>query len=158
MPIYLITNPSDPVTFNTEDVARACAVTLVLGSGLFGVKDENGELVMPLFAFSGTARKVEEFFLYKFGQGIDALLADTEATAAVLDTIATGSIESRKDYDRALAAITNEDERRKFMADWDDKHRSSMNAITEKAHKFAAQLRNKKAVEIGTAKPTIFTD
>ena len=64
----------------------------------------------------------------------------------VIDALAsfcTGSAKDRKLFDSALAAITDDDKRAEFVAEWDDKKRSSLNDWTNYAHKMAESLRKK---------------
>lgn len=58
--IYEIINPSDPITIEAEEELIAQVVTLLLGQGKMGLKDEAHETVLPLFLFGGADEWLEE--------------------------------------------------------------------------------------------------
>jgi hypothetical protein len=59
---------------------------------------------------------------------------------ACLRTFCTGSWKDRKLFDSAVAAIDDPEKRAAFIADWDDKKRSSLTEITNRAHRIADGL------------------
>ena len=138
MKTYEIINPSDAVTITAESEAHACAAVLLLSEGAFGLKSEDGESVLPMFMFGGDP---DAWFQEKHKISLRDILRQTDEIATVLESAATCSLSKRRMYDLAIAAITDDERRNLFIADWDNESRSSLNAIATKAHRLAARLR-----------------
>jgi hypothetical protein len=135
---YELVNPSDPVTFQAPDLKIAALVTLILGHGQFAAnpEDENAEGV-PLMLFGGA----EEWWNERFQEPMEnAGDRDRERLAIALRSVCYGSTTDRKLYDSALLAITDPEKRAGFIAEWNDRHRSSMNNIMGRAHSIAERL------------------
>ena len=132
-------NPSDRVTMRAPSFAGVAIATIWLGQGLYGARpiDHDGPSV-PLFVSARVLKDWldEHFPGAAFGQLLEAHRADVAAT---LESFVTGP---RNDFEAAIAAIDDESKRAAFVADWEDRHRSSLNAITTQAHGLAARLRD----------------
>ncbi len=146
MTLYDLINPSDPVTFYAPSFTVAAAATIILGEGKLGASPvgEEGEEV-PLLAFADQAY----FDGWVQGLGYESfsemLNENRSETVACLRTFATVSPDERKIYDLALRAITDDEKRTEFLEAWDDAKRSSLNQITNVAHRLADQLERKAA-------------
>lgn len=139
--LYEIINPSDPVTILAPSFEAATVATLLLGRGQYAAQpvDHEGEEV-PLFLFGG----FEAWFEKRFGRKEDELGAfiveHRRDTIETLRSACTGKATDRKLFDAALAAITDDEKRKAFLAEWDDKKRSSINAIANRSHAMAESL------------------
>ena len=139
--IYELINPSDLYTLVAPDFKIAVIVALNLGSGNYGLKDENGEQVMPIMLDDKSATEWTEG---TFGCTLTDLFegVDWEAVAACLRSVAIVPIKYRDIYDRALAAMP-EDERTAYAARWHDQRRTSMNDIGKRAASYVSFAREK---------------
>lgn len=144
MILYDLTNPSDPVTFQARSVEAAAGAIALLSHGQLAARpiDANGNELdapdqeVPFFMFGGF-----DEWLQKRGLTPETLVErHRKDIAAALLSFCTGTQTERALYDSALAAITDDDARAKFIATWDDKKRSSLNEITNIAHRLGAQL------------------
>lgn len=136
--IFEIVNPSDPYTIDGTDRLAACVATLFLGSGGYGLRDADGELIMPILVFGG----FEEWLRQQAITDFDAWM--TEHIGAVihaLDSVQIGSAQDRRRMQAVWAAISDPAERAKAQAAWHDERRSSMNNIGVVARDLAALLR-----------------
>ena len=118
--IYDITNPSDTVTLEADDVAVAQAACLLLGEGRYGLTNAEGEEVLPLCMFEG---QYEE---WAKGQNFDlkAVLENRrEEVAACLRSAMCCGISDRV----AIVAAVGDDP--KAVARYNDAKRSSLNDI-----------------------------
>lgn len=82
-----IINPSDKLFISDEDREAACAAVLFLGSGKYGLRDQTGERVLPIFIFGGNP---QEWWRDQFGHSADDFISDVEnkkRVAKALDTI-----------------------------------------------------------------------
>ena len=142
---YDLTNPSDPVTFRAATVEAAVGAVALLTHGQCAAKaigpdgDEltDSDLDVPFFMFGG----LEEWLAKRDLTPETLFQKHRTDIAAALASFCTGTKEERILYDAAVAAITDPDKRRAFIADWDDRKRSSMNEITNSAHTLAEALR-----------------
>lgn len=132
---YELINPSDPYTFLAEDRESATLVVFFLGT-MYGAKSQDGQEEVPLFLFGGA----KEWYQNEFGRTPDeGLEAKKEAVANALLSFMYGYFEDRRRYDAALNAITEDDKREQFIAEWQD-GRSSINDIGTYAHKLGKKL------------------
>ena len=132
---YELINPSDPYTFLAEDKEIATLVVFSLGT-MYGAESQDGQEEVPLFLFGGA----KEWYQNEFGRTPDeGLEAKKEAVANALLSFMYGYFEDRRRYEAALNAITEEDKREQFIAEWQD-GRSSMNDIGTYAHKLEKKL------------------
>ena len=59
---YEIINPSDQCFLEHSDKKIAITACLVLGNGLYGLKDDKGETVLPILRFGGSEAFLKEEF------------------------------------------------------------------------------------------------
>lgn len=126
--LYEIINPSDPLTMYAPDTKIGGVAVALLGRGRYGI--EGSPIVFGW----------DQWFEEQGISDLSAWLTTPENAMPVvkcLRSVALGSIEERKDYDAALEAITDSDLRAKFIADRNDRRRTSMNDIETRAHRLA---------------------
>ena len=142
--LYELINPSDETHFEAPNLMIAALVTVMLGQGQYQAKpeDETAEEV-PFFMFGGFDEWWAEHFPDEQAEGA----GDRHATelAAALRSVCYGDLRERCLYDRALNAIDDPGKRAAFIADWNDKHRSSLNNIMGRAHAMAGGLESRAA-------------
>lgn len=152
---YEIVNPSDMATFLAPDRDIALAALAFIGEGAYGGtplersgerlnKDEADSLAVPMFLFGG----YEEWWKAQgyASEPIETMLATRKPEIiAALRTASYGSLEDRKSYDSACAAIDDPAKLAKFKADWEDRRRSSMNRIVQRAWDYADALEKRDA-------------
>ena len=136
--IYNLINPSDPITFDAPDLKTAALVTMVLGSGRYAAEPEdNSTEGVPLMMFGGGL----EWWSAHFDEPLDGSFDRNAAPlAAALRSVCCGSKTDRHLFDSALRAIPDQSARDAFVAEWNDRKRSSMNDIMGFAHRVAAKL------------------
>ena len=137
---YELINPSDPYTFIAKSHEVAALVVLLLGEGAYGAKSQrrskNGDEV-PLFLFGG----VTEWYSKTFGRTFEEGLKTLEFNIAdALDTFMLGGFDDRRRYESALKAITDDDKREAFKAEWQSSH-TSTNDIGSRARELATAIR-----------------
>lgn len=135
---YEIINPSDCVMISAPTFEVAALATILLGNGQYGAKPQDGGEDVPIFLFSSWRAWVKERF--GFDEAETMLEQHKADVAATLRTACTGSFSDRELFDAALAAITQEGKRKAFLADWDDKRRTSLTQITNRANELADWL------------------
>lgn len=109
--IYELINYSDPYTLESDDEAAVCLATLLLGSGKYGLRDPNGDTVMPILFFGGH----DEWCLARYGKTVDVLLNSTDKTKIImaLDSVLLGEDReislrmSEKQRDRLRTSLNN---------------------------------------------------
>lgn len=135
MPIYELINPSDPYTFEAPNIAVAGVVACTLSSG-FGARlmsDDVDESSPMLFGWDEWQKE----------QGIDDawMLSHRSEVADAFDSFLIGDANQRQDVESMLAELP-EEKREAWRAKRQDRHRSSMNQIGERAYQLAQQLRD----------------
>lgn len=133
MELYEFITPSDPITFYASDNDIAEAIGLVIGGGKAAIaytdkKRDKEPIPNTMTVFSG----------WDNGQQarVNKTMEDrTEEVLAAGKTFAVCKPGLRYEYDKMTDNATNEKE----IAEWDDRHRSSMNNWC----KFARTLRPK---------------
>ena len=142
--VFDLINPSDRITFESESLEAAALAVMLLGDGKLGadcVDDPDIRVPLMLFGDPGDWTKA------KFGKSLDQFVKDNMGgVAPVLRSFITGSPADRKLYGDALGLISDESDRAEFIRRWDDRKRSSMNAITNAAHAMADELEAKDGV------------
>jgi hypothetical protein len=130
--IYEIVNPSDPITIEADDLVIAQVATIILGRGRYGLTDESGNEVLPLFLFGGFDQwaKKNQFDVDKIMKERWAEIADCLET-----TVVVGISERRA----ILAAVGSHG--KEAIERFNDERRSSMNDISGYAHKIAERIR-----------------
>lgn len=137
MKTYNVSNPSDPVTMKADSLNVAAAAVILLGNGAYGADDGEGGSTPVFFGWDNW---LEEHDMAELGEWIDDHLAEI---ATALESVMLGTVDDRADLDAALEAITDDEKRREFIAQRNDRRRSSLNDIETKAHRIAALLREK---------------
>ena len=137
MNTYEIINPSDPYTMLAPDDATACAASLLLCQG-YGLHGIGRDFRMPPFLFDDPRPWFKEYM----GMSIeDFLAANSLKVATALDTVLIGDSDDRATIDAAIAAMPAADARLKFVDDYADRKRTSMNNIGKRARQLAAAFR-----------------
>lgn len=125
--VYTFITPSDPITFRAADDAVAFLVALQLGRGKAGCTRDDGVDVQTLLLFM-PEQAVEAHIRAQLGTEASAFIAARRADiAAAFASFAYGSVEDRRTYDDAIAAITCPDRLAAFKAAHEDRNRTSMN-------------------------------
>jgi hypothetical protein len=139
MALYEVINPSDQVTIDAPTFEAAALAIILIGNGAYGGSaiDHDGERV-PIFLGGGWRTWIKDRFGYS--QAEEMLEAHKADVVATLGSACTGSAKDRKLFDAALAAITDSEKRREFLANWDGNKRTSLNQITAWAHRLAEDL------------------
>ena len=131
--VYEIINPSDRCTLASANFANAACACLLIGDGAYGLNpvDGKGE-EMPIFIFGGS----QKWFAEKFDADVQKYFDDhRHEIADVLDSVMTGN---RNDF---IIGYQHAADKEAFRATWEEKNRTSMNAIEQRARKYAAALR-----------------
>lgn len=139
MTIYVISNPSDPYTIESDNELVACYAVLLLGRGGFGLSTEK-DVVMPILLFGG----FEEWLMKAFGSKSipnEWVLENREAIIKALESVLVGSPRDRKELTSALALMPDPAAREQYKQQWMDRRRSSLNNIGGRAHEIAKALR-----------------
>lgn len=140
MTTYEIINPSDPYTLQSQDVKVAQIAGLFLGRGAYGLADEQGENVLPIFIFGGS----EEWLKREFGDHSAWITNHYSDIATCLESVMIGGFSARRECEDALACMP-EDKRADYLARRHDRMRSSLNDIGKAAQELAAAFRRKLA-------------
>lgn len=93
--VYELVNPSDKYTLESADPAAAVAACLYLGNGAYGLEDEFGETVCPLFLFGKAEEELQVWSEERFGLTV----ADLLELADDLDCPGCGRNEEIAGYD-----------------------------------------------------------
>jgi hypothetical protein len=138
--LYEVINPSDPVTFKAASLAAAFIAVTVVGGGQYAARpiDDPEAVEVPLFLFGGSEQWVAKNLP---GEDIEGIVdRHMDDTIAALQSFCTGSARDRALFDSAREAITDPARLAAFDAEWDDKKRSSINDIANRAHTIAGRL------------------
>lgn len=153
---YDVINPSDSVTFLAPDRTIALAVLVFVGEGHYVGKPlerdgrpidpaEDEALYVPMFWGDGSY----EAWWRANGwaeEPIEQALRDRKAEiVAALRSCAYGNLEDRKTYESACAAITDASNLERFKREWEDRRRSSMNRIVQRAWAYADRIEKQEA-------------
>jgi len=144
MPTYEIVNPSDPYTIKGEPLV-VCAMVLLIGQGQYMLRpadDETEDPEFPAFMLGGDPG---EWFREKFGVESLAEWLDAdenlEAAAECLESVLIGGPKGRRVVEAALAEMPDEESRKRFLAQYRDERRSSLNDIGGLCQAQAAKFR-----------------
>lgn len=124
---YEIINPSDKAMFEADDLRIAALVTFLIGGGQYGAEPEDGEAEgVPIFLFGGN----KEWWSAHFDEPMEGAVDRHAAKLVVaLRSVCYGDMTDRRLFDSALTAIDDPEKRAAFVAEWNDRHRSSLNDI-----------------------------
>lgn len=136
MPIYNLINPSDSYTFEAPDLTTAGVAAYLLNEA-YGAQRIDVDEQERTPVFFGWDEWLKE-------RGIDEPWIKAHATelADVFDSFLIGSYQERLDIADAMAMMSDE-KREEFRAKRQDRRRTSMNKIGERAYNLAAFLRKK---------------
>lgn len=143
--LFEIVNPSDPYTFEAENVDIACVAVLFLGNGAYGLNVPDGQPNpdCPMFLFGGDPAAWAE---KRLGCSLnDYLTKHGDAIASALDSVLIGDFSDRQIFNDAVAKM-NEVGAVQFKNQWHDKKRSSLSDIGKRAWALAKALREPKSV------------
>lgn len=129
--LYEVINPSDKVTLETESEPAAIAAVLLLGRGKYGLSNEKGETVVPIFLLGGYDAWAKEKG-YDLGKVIEEASPEI---AKALESSAVCSLSNRS----ALKAALGDDPG--AVARWNEAKRTSMNDLCGAARSIAKHLR-----------------
>lgn len=142
MAIYEIGNPSDAYTIKGE-LLPCAAATIGLGVGHYGLTDEKGEIVLPVFAFAREPEKALDDWMAGHGapEGFGLYVETHRAEVAdALDAVVIGKHRDRLEFEDAIS-VMNSEQAAEFEAKRHDLRRSSMNDIGARAKRLAHWLR-----------------
>ena len=130
MDIYELINPSDLITFESDDpiIAKVCG--LVVGQGLYGVEKitnkESEELMLPYMTFPDDKQQIE-----LLGKTLNDVIAKRkDEVIACFKTFAVCPVNMRKHYKEHTKNYTDT----VLMSEWDEEHKSSSANICMFAH------------------------
>lgn len=130
---YEFVTPSDPITFTAANNAVAYAVALYLGSGKAGCIREDGESLDCVLMFAGeeaTKKSILDNLGMEFKDFMEANHGDL---VAAFESFAYGNFADRRQYDDAIAAITDHDKLAEFKAKHEDRERTSISRWVKSA-------------------------
>jgi hypothetical protein len=141
---YEVINPSDPVHFRSRTHLAAILAVALVGEGRYGAEEKHeptgrpkeGAEQFPMFLFGGS----NEWAQKNYGKSIEDLIRENrDDIADALDLFFTGSWSEWVDLQAVKSAQTPE-----MRLAWDDKRRSSLNAISQRAWQIAEGLRDRR--------------
>lgn len=138
--LWELANPSDPYTFYAKSVEVAAVVSCLLstGFGAFQPRDSKAERTPVLFGW-------EEWFKEKGIESVtDFIDANALELAEAFDSFLIGDQDRREDVDSMIAILT-EEQLKQWKLERQDRKRTSMNQIGEKAYQLADTLRKRAA-------------
>lgn len=150
MLLFKIVNPSDPYTITASSLDVATVTTVLLGQGKYPLQSLDGGQDVPLFSFGGADKWCEEVFKENLMELSNRVMDTKMAEVAdCLDSVLYGDAQDRIEFLESTEGMTREDfeEARGIRQ---EKNRSSMNDIGERAYRMAAKLRESIAAGIKT--------
>lgn len=153
---YDIINPSDAATFLAPDREIAVATLALIAEGHYAgqalardgkrlPEHEAEALRVPLFIGDGSYEEWWQQAGYSEGP-IEVVFRTRQAElVAALRSVAYGDLEDRRTYESACAAITEPDKLAQFKRDWEDRRRTSMNRIVQRAWAWADKIEKREA-------------
>lgn len=134
MMIYEVINPSDMVTFLSDDDKIAYACTVLVGNGRYGCKNLETHESLPCLLLFVSAEEFEQLAADYLGEAFGSFIHNNrEVIKGVLSSFSYCSAKDRRTYDDAISAITDPAQLAAFKAKHDDKNRTSMNQIVNRA-------------------------
>ena len=131
--ICRIINPSDPYTLKTDDFVLGAVAVAILGGGKYGLDGPEGRSTPILFGW-------DEWLAEHVGDVGEYIAANKAKLADVLDSVMIGPAAHREDVEAMLREIP-EERRAAWLAERQDRHRTSLNDIGTAAYALAARLR-----------------
>jgi len=144
--IYEIANPSDACTIEAEDSVLAAVSILLLSNGAYGLYDEDGRTVLPIFAYSGPERLIEWLKDHGIEDGrTDEFFAKNgQEMAKILESVAYGDFGDRKSI-TTLTDKMSAGDRLEALSKWNESKRSSLNDISAACIDLAKKIREETA-------------
>lgn len=140
-----IINPSDKAHIEGSDLLAAQVAILTISKGTYALEDEKGETVLPFFMFGGLEAWVEANIE---GGDLSAWIGHNRSRLAkALRTVTYGSRAECESQALALSLIETEENRQKFIAENEDKRRSSLSQIVNACHSWAQNLERAEEVK-----------
>ena len=140
--IYEIANPSDPVTLESDDPKLVAITILVTSQGKYGVTDEKGGTVLPVFLMA-KAEDIDHWLKETFGMpfsDIDAYMTENALRMAeLLETAMVCQPGQRKALMVSIEAGGGDV--KKALAAWNEEQRSSLNDICGRCFSLAKAFR-----------------
>lgn len=136
--IYELITPSDPITFLANNDKIAICVAILLGEGKAGCHNEKGESLPTMYMFHpDPVPEIEKDLEMKLDEFIDA---NRKELSECFKSFAYGNVGDRKQYDDAIAAITDEKKLKEFKKKHEDRERSSMSKWVQHAWNYGEHL------------------
>jgi hypothetical protein len=125
--IYEFVTVSDPITFIAENDSIAWIVASLLAEGKEGCTREDGKSINTMTAFAPESKRPEIYMEYIGTENIGEYVKEHKKEIAdAFRSFAYGSINERKQYDAAIAAITDPEKLKQFKEQHEDTQRTSM--------------------------------
>jgi hypothetical protein len=125
--IYEFITISDPITFIAENDSIAWMVASLIGEGMAGCTREDGESLNTMTAFASESELPAIYRKYIRTENIGEYVKEHEKEISdALLSFAYGGIMQRKQYDAAIAAITDPEKLKQFKAQHEDTKRTSV--------------------------------
>jgi hypothetical protein len=144
--IYNLINPSDTITFLAPSKKIATLLCIALADGKYAANaysEDDKRLEAedaPLLMFADEAAICGA--LQEPPESLDSVLERHEAELiTALESMAYVNVGDRPLYDAKLASLADAAERKAFIEEWDERKRTSLNAIVKAAHRMAAAMR-----------------
>jgi hypothetical protein len=131
--IYDVITASDQMCVEASDLKVAQIAIIFLGEGLYGLRDASGKTVLPLFAFGGGEKWVEE----NIGDVGAFLDAHGEEVAVCLDTLLYCKADVRSIVMGGLGGSL------KSIEKFNDEKRTSLNNVAGQAREVAEAIRGR---------------
>lgn len=132
--IYEIINPSDPYTMAAKNPQVAKFCNILLGNGLYGLKDEEGNKVLGIVF---TDEELEEILKKEFGEDISEFMkTHKDEINDCFNSVMIGNLKDRPAYDEIIRKM-NPADRNKYRKELLETKITSLNNIAEKAWRMA---------------------
>lgn len=141
MLLFKIVNPSDPYTITASSLDVATVTTVLLGQGKYPLQSLDGGQDVPLFSFGGADKWTHDNFKENLMELANRVMDTKMAEVAdCLDSVLYGDKEDRVQFLASCEGMSREDFEETRGAR-QEKERSSMNDIGERAYRMAAKFR-----------------
>lgn len=124
-----LTNPSDAITFLQDDRMAAAVAVMILGEGFYGLEDDQGGSIFPIFLLGGTGGWIKE----NIGEPLeDFIKRKAWDIARFLRTGLYGTPQDRVLFEEETKEMSD-NQIIQFRNSWNDKKRSSLTNILLRA-------------------------
>lgn len=139
--LFKIVNPSDPYTIEAPSLDVAAMTSILLGQGQYQLRSLDGGENVPFFSFGGGDEWCQEHFEESMMEMSNRVM-DTKLgeVADCLDSVLYGCEKDRVDFRESTKDMDHATFEAHRLIEQDRK-RSSMNDIGERAYRMAAKLR-----------------